>query len=462
MVVARGEAVRNFLYSDVLSALSQQARVTLLSLVDHGEVVEQARSYVERFVPLKVYRENPGVVFLREVLHTAHYRWLWSEAVKYYWGRHNARVQGNPYETFKLYAARALAYPLANRPLLRLGTQADQSLSWRLRPTRDFEKLFTEIQPDLIFNCSHIHGSQADLPMRVAQAMGITTAAFIFSWDNLTSRSRIFVPYDFYLMWNEGMKAQLLAQYPPLKPEQAIVTGTPQFDFHFKPEFWLSRDELCRRVGLNPSRPYILYTTGMASDFPEEHRIVAAAIRYIKELNGDPRPQLLVRTYIKGTSDEMNALAASMRGDTDVVFPPILWDKQWIMPLREDLYIYTNLLRHAALGINAASTVSLELMMFDKPAINLGFEPPGANLPYYTRFARHVDYEHYRPVAQSGGVMVARSPDDLRSMIARGLSQPQADHDARLRFINEMFGEALDGCSGQRVAERLLELAGAC
>ena len=93
------------------------------------------------------------------------------------------------------------------------------------------------------------------LPNLVAKRMGIKTAAFVFSWDNLTSRSRIFVPYDFYLMWNEQMKAQLLAQYPFLQAEQVLVTGTPQFDFHFKPELRLSRDELCQRIGLEPRRP---------------------------------------------------------------------------------------------------------------------------------------------------------------------------------------------------------------
>ena len=99
LVVARGEAVRNFLYSDTLPVLAESARVTLLSLVDHGEVVESVRPYVENIIPLRQYRENPLVVYFRQVLHTAHYRWLWSEAVKYYWGRHDARVKGNLKET---------------------------------------------------------------------------------------------------------------------------------------------------------------------------------------------------------------------------------------------------------------------------------------------------------------------------------------------------------------------------
>lgn len=457
LVIARGEAVRNFIYSDTLPALAEQARLSLLSLVEHGEVIELARPYVEHVIPLRAYRENPLVNFYRETLHLAHFRWLWSENVKSYWGRKDAKVRGKPYERIKLAAQRALALPLANRPVLRAGTRLEQSLAWNLRPKTGFETLFAELKPDLVFNSSHIHGPEADLPVRIAHGIGIRTATFIFSWDNLTSRSRVMVPYDNFLVWTEGLKRQLLEFYPEVAPQRVAVTGTPQFDYHFKPDYWLSREELAHRVGLDPARPFILYTTGRDVDFPEEHKIVAEVIRFIKTL--DPRPQLLVRTYIKGNSPEMVALAESMKDDQDVVFPTILWDKQWILPLHDDLALYTSLLRHTILGINPASTVTLELFMTGKPVINLAFEPPGSSLPYWSRFARHIDYDHYRPVAASGGAMVARSLDDLKSMILRGLAQPEADRFAQQRFLQTFLGDTLDGKSGQRVAEELLRLA---
>ncbi len=63
--------------------------------------------------------------------------------------------------------------------------------------------------------------------------MGIPTAGFIFSWDNLTSRSRIFVPYDDYLVWTDRVR-DLLRLYREVPPTRIYVTGTPQFDFHFK------------------------------------------------------------------------------------------------------------------------------------------------------------------------------------------------------------------------------------
>lgn len=460
LVVARGEAVRNFIYSETLKEISQNAKVTLLSLVDHGEVMEHARQYVEAIIPLKSYREKSLVAFFRDVVHTAHYQWLWTEAVKYYWGRHNQRVKGDLYETLKLYSWRFFGRLLASKTMLRLATHMERWLSWHFRPTRDFDKLFREINPDLVFNCSHIHGRQADLPMRVAAGMGIPTAVFVFSWDNLTSRSRIFPPYDHFLMWNGGMQKQLLGMYhPEILPEQVHVTGTPQFDFHFNPSFHWDWETLCTEIGLDPSRPYILYTTGMASDFPEEHRIVAEVIRYLKGSDHSPKPQLVVRTYIKGTSEGMISLANKYKSDSDIIFPPILWDKQWVMPLHHDLYVYTNLLRHAALGINTASTVSLELMMLGKPAINLGFEPPDTNLPKWTRFARHIDYEHYRPIAASGGVMVAHSLNELMEYLDLSLIDPQISVIQGREFMHQMMGDTLNMNSGKRVANLLTNIA---
>lgn len=456
LVVARGEAVRNFLYSQTLPELSARARVTLLTLVDHGEVIERVRPYAEKIVRLKEYPEHILVNAIRTLAHYAHFRWVWGGAVKYYWGLHAARAQ-TAAQKLRWAFIKSLAYLNANRPALKFLTGAERWLSWRLRPGRELDRLFEGLKPDLVFNCSHIHGHHADLPLRIAAGLGIRTAGFIFSWDNLTSRSRIFVPYDHFLMWNESMKSQLLRQYREVDPARVHVTGTPQFDFHFDPRFLKSRQALCAAIGIDPERSFILYTTGLDTDFLDEHKFVEAIIDALRRLPDKNRPQLVVRTYIKGTSPEIQALAR--RQIPGVVFPPILWDPKWIMPLYEDLSIYTSLLHHCALGINAASTVTLELMMLDKPVINIGMEPPGSILPKYARFSRHVEYDHYRPVVESGGVTVVRSVAELQAAILSDLHDPERLQTRRLDFVRMMMTGTLDGQSGKRVAVTLSQLA---
>ncbi len=456
LVVPRGEAVRNFLYSSTLDHLAAKARVTVLSVVDDPSFSARFSDRAERVLPLAEHAQHPLTARLRTLTENAHDRWLWSKVAQNNWELRDRRAAERG-ERFSRLLVKAAARTLGNRPTLEALTRLEQELAWRLRPTREFDRLFAELRPDLVFNGSHIHGMAGELPLRVAHRMGIPTAGFIFSWDNLTSRSRIFVPYDDYLVWHQGMERQLRSIYPHVPAERVHVTGTPQFDFHLRPELELSRAELAELVGIDPARPYVLYTTGIDNHFYQEHLHVETVIRLLAELPLEPRPQLVVRTYVKGTSAEM--LAIGERGLPGVVFPPVLWEPRWQTPLPEDLRIYSNLLRHAAMGINAASTVSLELILFDKPVINLDFDPPGSGLPWCLGYSRHIHLDHYWPVAESGAVMVARSVDDVRAMLHRGLTAPAADQAARRRFLAETFGPTLDGRSGERVAATLLALA---
>ena len=457
LVVPRGEAVRNFLYSDTLRLLSERGRVVVLSVVTEEKILAKARPFVEEIIPIEEPSVHPLPAYLRALIENAHDRWLWSKVAQNNWEHRDRRAkqEGKQLQRFFVKATSRL---LGNNSSLHALTSLEQSLQWRLRTTRKYDELFARLKPDLVFNGSHIHGAAGELPLRVAQRMGIPTAGFIFSWDNLTSRSRIMVPYDYWFVWHEGMKRQLLDVYPKIKPESVFVTGTPQMDFHFRPELVMPREELARRIGIDPARPFILYTTGIAHHFPKEHLHVESVIRLLKELDVPVRPQLVVRNYIKGTSRELREMAE--RKIEDVVFPPMLWDMAWATPRPEDLELYCSLLRHSALSINAASTVTLEFLLIDKPVINLDFDPPGSNLAPCDGFKRHIRFDHYWPVAQSGATMVAQSEDDMRRMLLQGLTEPQTGSTGRKRFVREYFGFTADGQSGQRVAETLLKLAG--
>ncbi|MCE9644892.1 MAG: hypothetical protein K8S20_02750 [Chloroflexi bacterium] len=455
LIIARGEAVRNFLYSDTLNKLKENAKVTLLSVITDEKFIQRFRDQVDEIIELPEYLESRIVLYLREVINYAHYRWLWTKKVKNKWEILDSGAI-SLVEKIKHVLWKTIIYLLANRFSLSTLSFLENELSIWLKPTSDFDELFDRIKPDLVFNCSHIHAPRGELPVRIAHKMGIPTAAFIFSWDNLSSRGRILPPYDHYLVWHQSMHDQLLKLYPSIKPEMVTIAGTPQFDFHFNQRFLLSREEICGILGLDPLRPFILYTTGMDQDFPEEYRHVQSVINILQEIDLK-KAQLVVRAYAKGTSAEMKDLA--WQSIPSVVFPPILWDEKWFTPAYEDLSIYTSLLHHCSLGINPASTVSLELLMLDKPVINIGFDPPGSNLPHCLRWKRHIDFDHYQVVAESGAVMIAYSQQDMKEMIKCALNFPGEFKEKRKDFIAGTFGHTLDGQSGKRAAIKLLEIA---
>ncbi|HKZ43644.1 MAG TPA: hypothetical protein VJZ78_01245 [Anaerolineales bacterium] len=451
-IIARGESVRNFLYSAAIRSLHENARITLLSVITDEQFRTRFEHEVDQIIELREYPEHRLVNYLRALLHDAHYRWLWTEKVK---NKQvilddRARTLGGK---IKRSLWKTISYFFANQGSLSFLSTLDRKLSILLKPTADFDRLFSQLKPDLVFNGSHIHASRGDLPIRIAHQMGIPTATFIFSWDNLSSRARLLPHYDHYLVWHKGMKEQLLNIYPSIKEDHVYITGTPQFDFHFRKEYILPRRELCSRIGLDPGRPFILYTTGMARDFPGEYLHVRSIIALLHEMDETKRPQLVVRAYIKGNSPEMEELAG--QAIPGVVFPPVLWEEKWFTPMEEDLCIYTSLLHYCELGINPASTVSLELMMMDKPVINIGFDPPGYQVAKGYHWSRHIQFDHYRDLVRSGAVKIAYSTNDMRRMIHDSLENPSELLSRRRSFLEETFGCTLDGNSAQRIAEIL-------
>jgi len=89
----------------------------------------------------------------------------------------------------------------------------------------------TKEKPDFIF-CTNQRPSQAIAPILAAQDLGIPTATFIFSWDNLPKATTL-VETDYYFVWSEHMKKEVLMYCPYVPAEKILVTGTPQFESHF-------------------------------------------------------------------------------------------------------------------------------------------------------------------------------------------------------------------------------------
>ena len=129
--------------------------------------------------------------------------------------------------------------------------------------------MFDQIKPDIVFNCSHVHGVDADLPMKIASRMGFKTGTFIFSWDNLFTRSRIFPKYDFFFTWHNEMRSHLFKIYEnEINLDDIYVTGTPQFDFHFNRRYYWDKKTLYKKMGLNlKSTLYLVYNWHASSFF---------------------------------------------------------------------------------------------------------------------------------------------------------------------------------------------------
>ncbi|REJ78550.1 MAG: hypothetical protein DWQ47_03605 [Acidobacteria bacterium] len=453
-LIPRGEVIRNFVYSRAFDEVNERADLDLFAVPLAAQIKDDLEGRFGKIYELDEGYESWPVRFQRELIDISHNRWLWSRAAK-----ERSRLRDSEavslLQKSKRSVKKLISYPFSTPGGLRLLNKAERSTSKLLSQDDYYERLFKKLSPSLVFNGSHVHSRVAIQAVQAAQWLGIPTATFIFSWDNLTSQGRITLPYDYFLVWNKSLKDQLVAMYDWVREENVFVTGTPQFDFHFRDEFYLSREEYCQQVGADPERPIVLYTTGMANHMPGEPEIVEQIADMLGAYDAEPRPQLLVRVYAKDRTGRFEDLK---RRRKDILFPEVEWEEAWLTPKAEDTYALVNALRHCALGINVASTVSLELCMFDKPVINVGYNPsvvPKSVLSY----ADYYEFDHYKPVVESGAVRVAFSQEEMCSLIDESLAAPEEHSRKRTALVDGMFGSTLDGRSGERVAEVLLSLA---
>jgi len=437
IIIPRGEAYRNFLYSGIISKLAGEYELNIITVFPSIILEKRLSSLGNSTVELKNYYFSYLFNFLSEIMDLAHNRYIWSEAAKVRWEMRDVEATGF-YRKLTRIVKKSLAVFISYLNLLPFTESFLQKISVYEGSVRYWRRYLQEINPALVFNTSHSHARNAHAIMYAANSLKIKTAAFLFSWDNLTSQGRIIPSYQYYFAWNTAIKEDLKRIYPAVRAENIFVTGTPQFIGHFDKKSHLSKSELKQILGLKPEEEYFLYSSGMSHHLPEEPYVAERIADRLKEL-GD-QYKLVVRTYAKDRYDVFDELK---KRRPDIIIPEVLWEKNYQTPLEEDQRFFSSLLKHCIAGINVASTISLELCMFDKPAINVGYNPPGKNIyPYnYTRF---YSFDHYKPIVESGAVEVAGCEDDLLNILSQTIDFPEKLSNERSNLIRMFFEGNLD------------------
>jgi hypothetical protein len=175
--------------------------------------------------------------------------------------------------------------PQATRRIIRAALRGVEAII----PTADgIDNFLRERNPDLLLVTPLIElGSQQVDYIKSARKLGIRSALCVASWDNLTSKGLIRVLPDHVLVWNEA-QAQEATTLHGVPPDCITVTGAQTFDRWFAMRPSRSREDFCRTVGLDPGRPFLLYTGSSVFIAPDE---VPFAERWLTALrhSGIPR-----------------------------------------------------------------------------------------------------------------------------------------------------------------------------
>lgn len=438
IILPRGEAIKNFVYSGITDELRKTYKVIFFSIIPNADIEAYLRDKCDQFYELK--EESKDRRFAAEVkkcLQIAHAKNLNSVTGNLKLLKDDIYSRKNTLSfVFRKIRKFIASFYVSHKKLEKL-TAYYVRLQYKKDTVKAYENKLKEIEPDLVFNASHIHNYFSLDLLYACKKLKLTTATFLFSWDNLTSQGRIIPTYDYYFTWNEKIKRDLLTYYSGIKKDAVFVTGSPQFDFHFKEDFIYTKEKLYELLDVEDHKKIILYSTGMAYYTPKEHIIVQELHKRLKKIDSDL--QLVVRIYAKDDNTEYYALRDS---DDSLKIPDHYWEINHLTPTIKDIKLFTSLVKHASIGINVASTVSLDLAIHDVPVLNIAFNPPNVNV-YPNDYRKIYDFDHYKPIVQSGAVSLVHDLDDFEEQVKGYMQSPEKDAQHRKKLIHDFFGDEL-------------------
>jgi hypothetical protein len=438
IILPRGESIKNFVYSGITDALRKEYEVVFFSVVPNQEIKEYLISKCDDFYELNESEiTNKYADEVLRILQIAHGKILNSVTG-------NFRIVKADFESKKRFKSRVVrkirktiaSFYTSQKSLIKLTNYFIKS-NYSNPKVIEYEKSLKAILPDVVFNTSHIHNVISLDLMYAVKKLKIKSATFLFSWDNLTSQGRILPGYDNYFTWNHKIKNDLLKYYSNIKKDNVFVTGTSQFDFHFDEKFIDSKEKLYDFLKIPYDKKIVLYSTGMAYYVPKEHVVVKEISKVLKKI--DKNIQLVVRIYAKDNNTEYYKLREN---NESISIPDHFWELNHLTPTIKDITLFNSLINHCSIGINVASTVSLDLAILNKPIINIAFNPPGENI-YPSDYEKIYDFDHYKPIIESGAISLAKNSGELEDQLRMYLENPKTHQIERKKLVNDFFGAEL-------------------
>lgn len=297
-------------------------------------------------------------------------------------------------------------------------------------------------QPAMVF-CTNQRHIISVAPILAAQDLGIPTACFIYSWDNLP-KATLVVETDYYLVWSEYMKRELLYYYPYIQPDQIIVTGSPQFEMHFHPGKWQQRADFCAEFGLDPNKKYICFSGNDVTSSPDDPKYLEDIAKAVVALNEQGQNiGLIFRRCPVDFSSRFDAVIDQYKDVITAINP--LWkplSSAWntILPTPEDDSLLSAVAEHADFLITIGSSTIFDFIAHQKPCGYLKYNQPMTSDP---RWDIHTCYQfvHFRSMPSSDSVMWINSPQQISEIILEGLSQPKSTLQAAQKWF-EIINQA--------------------
>ena len=437
----------NFFHSGVISRLLD-AGLRIVVLTPNYKDPSLFSAYAQERLILEPLLSSPPSV-TRRILQELMRAVIFNDTVK---ARFTYRIASDTDPSPWLYAPRMYLFPLFRffpfaRPLLRF-------LALMFDPQREHDHLFERYQPDLVFSTTPHDDADASV-LKGARRFEVRTICMPKSWDNL-SKILFSVKTDQMMVWGRYSK-RIACRLQGYADTEVITTGAPQFDYYANPGYLIPRDDYCSSHSLDPNKPYILYGSSGA-DMCDEASFVELLKEYVYR-SGRGNMQVLIRPHVgyKRDADQFARFENDKRFSLDRTErqDPRLRDN-W----DTSTYHLSNLfnsLKHAAVCINVASTLTIDSTLCGTPVINLRFDPDAKVDKKRRSVLRLFETGYIKDALSMGATWVVGSKKELFFALDEILHKPSSKNDERIRLIEE-FAFKNDGRSAERVADAIISV----
>jgi hypothetical protein len=228
---------------------------------------------------------------------------------------------------------------------------------------------------------------------------------------------------DRILVWNDIQKREAVDLHR-MSESSVVVTGAARFDDFFDLSASTSREDFCGRVGLDSSRPLLLYVCSSPFVAPREVEFVRQWVMEVRR-SSDPSVAsagILVRPHPVHTEQW-----------DDVSFDDLPQAAIWRQPsgMNSDQGLYDSLHHSAALvGLNTSAM--LEASIVGRPVLTV-------LAPAFTGGQEQTLHFHYLRRDNGGPVSVARDFTEHRTQLSDVLRQPDKAETRASRFVRSFI-----------------------
>lgn len=293
------------------------------------------------------------------------------------------------------------------------------------RKTLYYHKSLETLQkekPAMVF-CTNQRPMTAISPLLAAHDLGIPTATFIFSWDNLPKATMV-VETDYYFVWSDLMKKELLFYYPYILESQVFVTGTPQFESHFDKNKLISREDFFKQNNLDLAKKYICYSGDDVTTCPDDSKYLEDVAIAVRKLNRKGNELGII--FRRCPVDFSGRYDKVLKNYQDVIISvEPLWKKigeGWntILPTQEDIDLQMNTIAHTEMVLNLGSSMVFDYVAHDKACAFINYDVADKKILDWS-VKKIYNYVHFRSMTNSENVLWINNPDEIISIIEKGI-----------------------------------------